>query len=142
LDVVIEMGAQLPVEWLRHMKALGKKIAAFFCGHVYAGLCETPMFGKPSGHVFNGAPFDEVWLLPQYDKTAAPMLQTILRAPVHLMPHIWSPYFLERRVAVIAGEGATFGYQPGARPWRLAMLEPNISVAKSCHYPMLACDAF
>lgn len=142
LDVVIEMGAQLPVEWLRHMKALGKKIAAFFCGHVYAGLCETPIFGKPSGHIFNGAPFDEVWLLPQYDKTAAPMLQTILRAPVHLMPHIWSPYFLERRVAALAAEGATFGYRPGRRPWHLATLEPNISVAKSCHYPMLACDEF
>ncbi|MEK8004788.1 DUF2827 family protein, partial [Burkholderia contaminans] len=89
-----------------------------------------------------GAPFDEVWLLPQYDKTAAPMLQTILRASVHLMPHIWSPYFLDRRVAALAAEGATFGYRPGQRPWKLATLEPNISVVKSCHYPMLACDAF
>ncbi|WP_155651444.1 DUF2827 family protein, partial [Burkholderia stagnalis] len=33
LDVVIEMGAQLPVEWLKHMQALGKKRIACFVGH-------------------------------------------------------------------------------------------------------------
>jgi hypothetical protein len=65
-----------------------------------------------------------------------------MRAPVHTIPHIWSPYFLERRIAGLAREGATFGYQPGRRAWRLATLEPNVSVVKTCHYPMLACEEF
>ncbi|KHK49799.1 hypothetical protein PI87_25250 [Ralstonia sp. A12] len=142
LDVVIEMGAQLPVEWLKQMKALGKKLIAFFAGHVYAALCETPMFGKPSGHIFNGGPFDEIWTLAEYEKTSKPLLQTLTRAPVHVMPHIWSPYFLERRIAQLASEGIAFGYQPGREQWRLSTLEPNISVVKTCHYPMLVCDEF
>uniref|UniRef100_UPI001CC5C764 DUF2827 family protein n=1 Tax=Burkholderia diffusa TaxID=488732 RepID=UPI001CC5C764 len=50
--------------------------------------------------------------------------------------------FLDRRIAALASEGLTFGYRPGRRPWNLATLEPNISVVKSCHYPMLACDEF
>ncbi|KWB93265.1 DUF2827 domain-containing protein, partial [Burkholderia ubonensis] len=140
LDVVIEMGAQLPVEWLKHMKALGKKRIACFVGHTYSGLAETPIFEKPSGHIFNGAPFDEVWVLAKSQTIDVPLLRTLTRAPVHTIPHIWSPYFLDRRIAALASEGATFGYQPGRAAWRLATLEPNISVVKTCHIPMLACE--
>ncbi|MCM2552757.1 DUF2827 domain-containing protein [Burkholderia glumae] len=142
LDVVIEMGAQLPVEWMRHVRARGTKCVAFHCGHTYSGLCETPIFEKPSGHIFNGTQFDEVWVLAKSKKIDVPLLRTLLRTSVHIVPHIWSPYFLERRVAGLNAEGATFGYRPGRRPWRLATLEPNISVVKSCHYPMLACEEF
>ncbi|WP_017923517.1 DUF2827 domain-containing protein [Burkholderia glumae] len=140
LDVVIEMGAQLPVDWLRYMKTLGKKLIMCFVGNVYAGLCETPIFNQPSGHIFNGGPYDEVWMLPKDDKTAKPLLRTLMRVPVHSMPHIWSPHFIDRRIAALAGEGIRFGYQPGRGAWRLAILEPNISVVKSCHYPMLVAD--
>ncbi|KVW83265.1 DUF2827 domain-containing protein [Burkholderia ubonensis] len=142
LDVVIEMGAQLPVEWLRHMKALGTKLVACYVGHTYSGLAEKPIFGKPSGHIFNGTQFDEVWVLEKSQKIDVPLLRTLTRAPVHTIPHLWSPYFLDRRIVALASEGLTFGYRPGRRPWNLATLEPNISVVKSCHYPMLACDAF
>lgn len=142
IDIAIEMGAQLPLEWLRHVKALGTKLIACFVGHIYSSLAETPIFGKPSGHIFNGAPFDEVWVLPKAAMTDVPLLRTLTRAPVYTMPHIWSPYFLERRVAALAREGAEFGYRPGRKTWRLATLEPNISVVKTCHYPMLACDEF
>ncbi|WP_175994776.1 DUF2827 domain-containing protein [Burkholderia vietnamiensis] len=142
IDVVIEMGAQLPVEWLRHVKALGTKLVACYVGHTYSGLAETPIFGKPSGHVFNGTQFDEVWVLEKSQKIDVPLLRTLTRAPVHTMPHLWSPYFLDRRIAALASGGVTFGYRPGRRPWHLATLEPNISVVKSCHYPMLACDEF
>ncbi|VWC36160.1 hypothetical protein BLA6863_06708 [Burkholderia lata] len=140
LDVVIEMGAQLPLEWLRHVKALGAKLVACFVGHMYSSLCETPIFDKPSGHIFNGAPFDEVWVLPKSEKIDVPLLRTLTRVPVHTVPHVWSPYFLERRIAELVKDGATFGYQPGRAAWRLATLEPNISVVKTGHYPMLACE--
>jgi hypothetical protein len=142
LDVVIEMGAQLPVEWLKHMKALGRKLIAFFAGHPYAALCEPPIFGRPSGHIFNGGPFEEIWMLPGHEKTSKALLQTLTRAPVCVMPHIWSPYFLERRIAQLANEGISFGYRPGRGQWRLSTLEPNISVVKTCHYPMLVCEEF
>jgi len=39
LDVVIEMGAQLPLEWLRHVRALGVKIIT--------SLSATPMPTMP-----------------------------------------------------------------------------------------------
>ncbi|MFK0380047.1 DUF2827 domain-containing protein [Pandoraea sp. NPDC090278] len=142
LDVVIQMGAQLPLAWLRRMKARGTKLIACFVGNIYADLCEFPMFGKASGHLFNGSPFDEAWVLPKSQKIDASILRTILRVPVFTVPHLWSPYFLKRRCQALVGQGLHFGYRPRAGRWRLSIAEPNISVVKSCQYPMLVADAF
>lgn len=145
LDVVIEMGAQLPLEWLRHVRALGTRIVTFFVGQTYAGQCEGPMFGQPGGATFQDTPWHEVWILPQHAKTSQPMLKTIARVPVLSMPHLWSPLFLDRQIAQLQQRGQHFGYRYGEerapRPgWRVAIFEPNISVVKNCFIPMLVCE--
>ena len=146
LDVVIEMGAQLPVEWLQRVHALGVKLVSFLVGHAYCGNAEATIFDRPSGQMFNDTPWDEIWTLPQYMKSCAPMLRTLTRAPVFPMPHIWSPVFLDKRIKTFADQGQTFGFKPhddlqNPRAWRAAIFEPNISVAKNCVIAMLACEA-
>ncbi|WP_049623583.1 DUF2827 domain-containing protein [Frateuria defendens] len=146
VDLVIEMGAQLPLEWLRHVRALGARIVSFFAGHVYADLGESTIFQKAPGHLFNGTPWHEIWIQPHHAKTCAPLLATVSRAPVHTVPHLWSPYFIERRVREVEAQGMAFGYVPspgggGPAPWRVAIFEPNISVVKNCFTPMLACES-
>lgn len=145
LDVVIEMGAQLPLEWLRHVHALGTRIVTFLVGHTYSGQCEGPMFGQPGGATFHDTPWHEVWILPHHAKTCEPMLKTITRVPVLSMPHLWSPIFLDRQIAQLNQRGHHFGYRHGAAEaalsgWRVAIFEPNISVVKNCFIPMLVCD--
>ena len=145
LDVVIELGAQLPLEWLQHVRALGTRIVAFFVGNTYANLCEGPMFGQPGGSKFHNTPWHEVWILPHHAKTCLPMLKTVARVPVFTMPHLWSPLFLERQIKQLEQGGHHFGFQPadskaGRRGWRMAIFEPNISVVKNCVIPMLVCE--
>ena len=144
IDVVIEMGAQLPLEWLRHVRALGAKIVTLFVGHTYADNAEAPMFGGASGQIFNGTPWHEIWTLPHHMKASGPLLRTVSRVPVHAVPHIWSPLFLQKKIDAVEQGGHPFGYKPsrGAdRPgWRTAIFEPNISVVKSCFIPMLVCE--
>lgn len=145
LDVVIEMGAQLPLEWLLHVRALGTRIVTFFAGHTYADQSETPMFGRPGGATFRDTPQHEVWTLPQHETTCQPMLKTIARVPVLTMPHLWSPRFIDRQTTQLKQRGHHFGYRhaegKSARPgWRVAIFEPNISVVKNCFIPMLVCD--
>lgn len=144
LDVVIEMGAQLPLEWLRHVRALGVKIVTFFVGHTYADNAEAPMFDGPSGQIFNGTPWHEIWTLPHHMKSSGPLLRTVSRAPVFAVPHIWSPLFIQGQVDLVEKAGHHFGYKAGSgddRPgWRAAIFEPNISVVKSCFIPMLVCE--
>lgn len=145
LDVVIEMGAQLPLEWLQHVRALGTRIVTFFAGHTYADQCEAPMFDRPGGAAFRETPMHEVWILPQHEKTCQSMLKTIARVPVLTMPHLWSPRFLDRQITQLKRRGHQFGYrhadEKSTRPgWRVAIFEPNISVVKNCFIPMLVCD--
>lgn len=145
LDVVIEMGAQLPLEWLRHVRALGVKIVTFLVGNSYVSQCEGPMFGRPAGAHFRDTPHHEVWLLPQHEKTSLPLLKTLTRVPVHSMPHLWSPCFLDPHIALLQQQGHHFGYRhidrkPTPPGWRVAIFEPNISVTKTCFVPMLVTE--
>jgi hypothetical protein len=141
VDVVIEMGGALDVRWLDLMRARGRKVIFYCCGQPYAGLVEAPVFGKP-GHAPRPDRCDEVWLLPK-DAALAPMMRVLHRCDVHVVPYIWSPQFIERRVREVAGHGLHFGYcprLPGAGWLRVAVFEPNISVVKTSTIPVLICD--
>jgi hypothetical protein len=141
LDLIIEVGASMPIEWMRHQRALGTSIVTLFVGHVYSGQAENPMFGLSGGPAFIGTPWNEIWTLPQHMKTSGPLLRTIGRVPVREMPHIWSPMFVQQHIDTVTKSGVQFGFQP--KPgvaWRVAIFEPNISVVKNCFIPMLVCD--
>lgn len=145
IDVVIEMGSHLNVEWAKRVRARGAKYVLFQPGHTYATAGEGPVFDRAGGLTFTGAPWDEIWLLPQHIHTNRAMMLTLARAPVYELPHIWSPVYLERQIQHNASAGHHFGFVPStgrdARPgWRLAIFEPNISVVKNCTIPMLVCE--
>lgn len=145
VDVVIEMGAQMPTAWLHRVRALGAKIVLFLAGQSYSSHIEYPMFGRPGSTLFNGSIWDEVWVLPQHMHNSAPLLRTLLRLPVYEVPHIWSPIYLEQQAQVVREQGKAFGFEPASRAqprpgWRVGIFEPNISVLKSATIPMLACE--
>jgi hypothetical protein len=137
VDVVIEMGVQLPVEWMSRVRARGARTILFVVGHTYAGLVENPIFGRGRGMSFANAVWDEVWTLPHHMHASGPVLRTLTRAPVKEMPYLWSPFFLQE-------EGTAFGFPAARRAvgagWRVGIFEPNISVVKNCTVPLLACE--
>lgn len=139
LDVVIELAGALPAEWLAHFRACGGKVVYMCVGQPLVGLVEPILFTDQVAFARHDR-CDEVWVLPK-DANFVPMLRTIHRCPVHEVPYIWSPQFLDHRVQELANLGFRFGYQPGIAPaWRLAIFEPNISLVKNCLVPMLVCD--
>jgi hypothetical protein len=141
IDVAIEMGGALDLEWADYIRARGKKVAYMVCGHPYAGVAEPNVFAK-GGYAARPDRCDELWLLPEY-AVFAPMLRVMHRCPVHVTPYIWSPVFLERSARQAAENGHAFGYQPPAEPGagvRAAIFEPNISVPKTSPISLLICD--
>ncbi len=145
LDMVIVMGARLPEAWLLRIQALGVKIIFFDVGHAYAGLLETAIFRLPERGIYT-APMNETWIIHCHKKTCKPLLETITRKPVHIVPHIWSPEILETSVANLDKDKAgLFGFaqrrESGHRAWRVATFEPNISIIKNAFIPMLIADA-
>ncbi len=106
------------------------------------------MFDKPV-HVMRPERYKEVWLMSK-DRLSIPMMRTLHRCPVHLVPAIWHLQFLEKRIAEVEEHGLRYGYerrannsaQPDIQPqgFRVAMFEPNISVVKTSSIPMLVCE--
>ncbi len=146
VDVIIEMSGALDVQWLDLMRARGKKVVYYCCGHPFAGLAEPPVFDKPS-HFSRADRCDEIWVLPEYQMFAS-FQRTLHRCAVHAVPYLWHPQFVQQRIAEVEGQGFRFGWEAAheqrvkdARTGlRVAIFEPNISVAKTSMISMLACD--
>lgn len=148
VDVIFEMGGALDTQWLDLMRARGKKVVYYCCGQPYVGLVESPVFDKPV-HVMRPDRYDEIWLMAK-DRLSIPMMRTLHRCAVHLVPFIWHPQFLEQRIAEVSEHGLHYGYQPRAegslnahaqrQGFRVSIFEPNISVVKTSSIPMLACE--
>jgi hypothetical protein len=146
IDVVIEMGARLPMGWKRRVLALGGKSVLFIVGHSYSGLVESVLFGSRYASLEDSHSYSDVWGLPHHRKTGSPLLETICRRPVWDMPHLWSPIFLKPGIAEMSRAGKLFGFQPSRsgsrnRAWRVGIFEPNLSVVKNCLVPMLICES-
>ncbi|UXU90363.1 DUF2827 domain-containing protein [Burkholderia sp. S-53] len=146
IDVAIEMAGGLDVNWLDQLRSKGKKVVYHCCGQPYAALIEPTIFGK-EGYSSRFERCDEIWTLPR-DRCFHPMLESLYRCPVYDVPYLWEPAFLERRATLLRRDHAVeFGYRPQPRKeytfraLRAAVLEPNISVTKTCSIPMLICDA-
>jgi hypothetical protein len=138
IDVAIEMGGALDVEWLDLIRARGKRVVYMRCGLSYVSITEPNVFAR-GGHGARPDRCDEVWILPM-DAAFQPLLRTLHRCPAEVVPYIWSPIFLERAIAAIEAHGLHFGFRPPGKGLRAAMFEPNVSVVKASPIPMLICD--
>lgn len=142
IDVAIEMGGAIDVEWIRRFRFRGGKFILHLCGQPYVSLVEPTVFDR-EGFFIDALRFEEIWLLAK-DMVFAPMLRTIHRCPIHEVPYLWSPRFLEQTIEKTEDGEPRYGYrkgslQPGrARP---AIFEPNISPIKMGLIPYMICDA-
>jgi hypothetical protein len=139
VDVMIEMSALLGLDWAKAFKEKGGKIVTMRVGNDYVIDIERMVFDKPSGFLITGIPLDEVWTIPEYERSCLPYYETALRAPVTLMPHLWAPDVIDRAKVNLA-EGLSFGYETGRKRWRVGIFEPNICMVKTCQIPMLVTD--
>lgn len=139
IDVMIEMSAQLSREWSDSFCAKGGKIVSMRVGNDYVIDIERMLFGKDPGMLITGAPYHEVWTLPEFERTGQRYYEAALRAPVRLMPHLWSPLVLDKAVAGLPA-GQKFGYQSGKPQWRMGIFEPNICMVKTSFIPMLVVE--
>lgn len=141
VDVAIEMGGAIDFELIRRFRYRGGKFILHLCGQPYVSLVEPTVFGR-DGFFMDPERFEEIWLLAK-DMTFAPMLRTIHRCPVHEVPYLWSPRFLEQTIQQGPDGAPQFGYQPGSlrsgTAWP-AIFEPNISPIKMGLIPFLICD--
>ena len=139
LDVVIEMSALMPDDWAQAFRAKGGKLAWMRVGNDFVIDMERAMFDKPPASLCSPKAYDAIWTLPEYKKTCTDYFGITARAPVRIMPHIWTPYFFEKGIATLP-KGTGYGYVPGKERWRVCAFEPNMCMVKTSYVPMLVCE--
>lgn len=139
LDVVIEMSSQVPEAWLEKFRARGGRIAWMRCGNDYVIDIERAIYNMPHAGLCSAKKYDAVWTLPEYEHSCTDYFALTTRAPVKIVPHLWTPEFFDKAIATLP-EGVSFGYQPGRSRWRACSFEPNLCMVKTCVTPMLVCE--
>jgi hypothetical protein len=139
LDVVIEMSALLPDEWVQSFRQRGGRYAWMRVGNDYVIDIERAMFDKPSGALCSAKTYDAVWTIPEYEHSCGDYFALTTRAPVRILPHLWTPLFFQQGINTLP-KGTPYGYQPGRARWRVCAFEPNVCMVKTSLIPMLVCE--
>lgn len=139
LDVVVEMSDQLAEDWVERFRAKGGRYVAMKVGNEYFIDVERAIYSLPHAGLCSRKVYDAIWTLPQYKDCCADYFSLNTRAPVRIVPHLWSPLFLEMGNSRLP-DNARFGYQPGRKRWRVCVFEPNLSMVKTSVIPMLVCE--
>jgi hypothetical protein len=141
LDFVVALGASLDRETATRMRAAGTKFICYKGGNGIVISMEAIIAQPPRNDAeryFDHDLYDAIWMTPQHIRTYKSYCEVMYRCPVYEVPQVWQPFFLEARKG---GLQQPFGYKPGAAKKRVGILDPNITVMKTSHMPMLVCDA-
>lgn len=141
LDYVIVIGAAIDPETLAALRARGVGVIGYKGGNAAVISIEAMIAKPPRGDAeryFDLGHYDALWMTPQHLHTYAPWCRTVYRVPVHEVPQVWAPTFIDYRSEALGGR---FGYRPGSAAWRVGIMEPNITVMKTSHLAMLACES-
>jgi hypothetical protein len=142
LDYVIGLGAAMDRETVMALRERGCKIICYKGGNGGVISMEA-IVAKPEPRsdaelYFDHDYYDAIWMTPQHMHTYRGWCETIYRCPVYETPQIWSPLLIETSAPEIRER---FGYRKTNEPWRIGVMDPNITVMKTSHLPMLVCEA-
>jgi len=144
LDVLIDFHVQINQDQANAVRASGGKIIQYKSGNVYVMEMENSIFNlnRPNS-VIIGVQYDRTWTLPHHARTNKSYLETLYRTPVQIMPYIWDNIFIDWALEK-TNIGSRYFYTPGQvgrnEKKRIAILEPNFNIVKTCHYPILVCE--
>jgi hypothetical protein len=141
LDYVIGLGAAIDRPTVDALKQHGCKLICYKGGNgavisMEAIVAKPP---RPDAELyFDHDYYDAIWMTPQHIHTYRGWCELIYRCPVYEVPQIWCPLLIEAADPEVR---ARFGYKRTNLPWRVGVMDPNITVMKTSHMPMLVCEA-
>jgi hypothetical protein len=142
LDYVIGLGAAMDRDTVMSLKQRGCKVICYKGGNggviSIEGMVAKPEPRTDAELYFDHDYYDAIWMTPQHMHTYRGWCETIYRCPVYEVPQIWSPLMIETADEDIRSR---FGYRKSNDPWRIGVMDPNITVMKTSHLPMLVCEA-
>lgn len=136
LDVVIEMSASLRHDWAAMFTAKGGKIIGMRVGNDYFIDSANTLYDLGCNSIFTDTKYEEIWTLPQYSSSVVDYYRLGFNAPVHIVPHLWSPYFISK-VMSENSHWNRYGYRSDKQKWNIGIFEPNSYPNKTYITPLL-----
>lgn len=140
LDFVIVAGAAVDRPTVERWRSQGTRVIAYKGGNgaviSMEAVCGQP-FRKDAERYFDVDYYDAIWMTPQHTHTYKGWCETLYRCPVHEIQQVWEPLFIDAQPPEVR---ANFGYRPGRGAWRVGIMDPNITVMKTSHLPMMVCE--
>ncbi len=141
LDLLIECGSRAAPEAMARFRDSGGKLVSYMAGNAMALDFEALSSGLDHGEIMSQVPFDATWITPQHWHMNRDLCRLTRSPVVEIVPHIWEPLFIELRARQLRVNPFFKTGEAGAtRPWRLAVLEPNVNVLKTFHLPLLVAE--
>ena len=81
---------------------------------------------------------DESWLMPMY-KHNINYMKFISNRNINLSPYVWDSTFID---LYIKTNNLSITYKPNKEQLDVLIMEPNLSIHKSCLVPLLICEQF
>jgi len=141
LDFAIMIGAAMDRDSVNYLRQRGCKLINYKGGNA-AIISIEAIIAKPprpdAETYFDHDFYDAIWMTPQHMHTYRSWAQAMYRCPVYEVPQIWSPVLM----TLAAAPGTLdFGFKPPTEPWRVGIMDPNITVMKTSHLPILVSEA-
>lgn len=140
LDYVIGAGAAIDRETAMALRQRGCRMICYKGGNG-AVISIEAMAAKPQRAdaelYFDHDYYDAIWMTPQHIHTYKGWCETMYRCPVSEIQQIWAPLLIETADPHVRDN---FGYHATGEPWRVGVMDPNITVMKTSHMPMLVCE--
>ena len=141
LDLIIECGGRAAADTMSRFRDGGGRLVSYMAGNAMALDFEALSSGLGHGEVMSLVPFDATWITPQHWHMNRALCLLTRSAVAEIVPHIWEPVFID---ALSRQLGVNPFFKSGdagvTRPWRLAVLEPNVNVLKTFHLPLLVAE--
>jgi hypothetical protein len=109
----------------------------YVCGNTFINTIENTLFTEKST-ALPKYKYDQIWVIPQMEKTSVDYLRFYYNnSKVTVVPFVWSPTI-----------GEEFIRRSGSKEYEnqpiksIAVLEPNISVAKHFLFPLIVAEEF
>jgi hypothetical protein len=142
-DVIISLGHTLLPESDKKYRQMypNCKFVLYICGNTFIHTVETIIFRDKDHSIRTSLPkydYDQIWVIPQMERTSIDFLRFYYNNPnVTVVPFIWSPYI-----------GQEFLKETGQKEYEgeeiksIAVLEPNLSVAKHFLFPLMVVEEY
>lgn len=144
VDLMVEMSRFANEGDMEAVRKNGGRAISYKFGNDYSMTVESLCFEAHPEWVPNprNLKMDAVWTNPQHMNTCKSFFEHIYHTKAVCVPHLWSPYFLEKDLQSNPAPQAGWPCRPLGDNYKISIFEPNINVVKTTLLPFLIAAKF